>query len=305
MAPRYLSLLETGELRRRADLLSGYYKNCTLCPFQCGVDRTAGERGVCGQSSRVVVASYNVHHGEEPPISGTAGSGTIFFSGCSGRCIYCQNYPISQFGNGNEVTTERLAGMMLELQERGCHNINLVTPTHFIPSIAAALAIAAVRGLRIPIVYNTSGYERPEIIELLDGIVDIYLPDAKYADDSIAREISGFRGYVGYNREALRKMHGQVGDLVMENETAVKGLIIRHLVLPGDMSGTENVLEFISRALGPGTYVSLMSQYFPAYESLRHETLSRTITDTEYERAIEAFTRCGLRNGWIQERNPQ
>jgi len=305
MAPRYLSLLETGELRRRADLLSGYYKNYTLCPFQCGVDRTAGERGVCGQSSRVVVASYNVHHGEEPPISGTAGSGTIFFSGCSGRCIYCQNYPISQFGNGNEVTTERLAGMMLELQERGCHNINLVTPTHFIPSIAAALAIAAVRGLRIPIVYNTSGYERPEIIELLDGIVDIYLPDAKYADDSIAREISGFRGYVGYNREALRKMHGQVGDLVMENETAVKGLIIRHLVLPGDMSGTENVLEFISRALGPGTYVSLMSQYFPAYESLRHETLSRTITDTEYERAIEAFTRCGLRNGWIQERNPQ
>jgi len=305
MTPRYLSLLKTGELQRRADFLSRYYKSCTLCPFQCRVDRTFGEKGICKQTSRVVVASYNVHHGEEPPISGISGSGTIFFSGCSGRCIYCQNYPISQFGNGNEVSTERLAGMMLELQERGCHNINLVTPTHFVPSIAAALAIAAPRGLRIPVVYNTSGYERPEIIELLDGLVDIYLPDAKYADDYIARKISGFHGYVGYNRSALKEMHGQVGDLVMENETAARGLVIRHLVLPGDMSGTEDVLEFISRAIGPDTYVSLMSQYFPTYESLHHENLSRTITDEEYERAIEAFIRYGLHNGWIQERNPQ
>jgi putative pyruvate formate lyase activating enzyme len=247
------------------------------------------------------VASWNVHPGEEPPISGTGGSGTIFLSGCTGRCIFCQNYPISQLGTGAEVTEDRLAEMMLELQERGCHNINFVTPTHFSPSIAAAIAIAAARGLRIPIVYNSSGYERVEVLRLLDGIIDIYLPDAKYSDNSVAFSLSGFKGYVEHNRAALKEMYRQVGELKIRRGLAIRGLIIRHLILPAGLAGTRDTLPFIADEISRTVHISLMDQYFPAYHALKHGTVSRRITEDEYQEALDAFDESGLHNGWIQD----
>ncbi|HDY88642.1 MAG TPA: radical SAM protein, partial [bacterium] len=213
MYPSYLKLIKTGELQHRIEILRKKYEDCALCPHKCRINRTRGEKGICSSGPLPVVASYNSHHGEEPPISGISGSGTIFFTGCSGRCIFCQNYPISQLGTGREISENKLADMMLELQKRGCHNINLVTPTHFLPSIIAALSIGASRGLHIPIVYNTSGYERVKIIRLLEDIIDIYLPDAKYSDNKIAFELSGFKKYVQYNRSALIEMFNQVGNL--------------------------------------------------------------------------------------------
>lgn len=297
----YLDLYKTGELQNRTTVLTKYYHKCALCPHTCKVDRTKGEKGICRSGMHAVVASYNAHYGEEPPISGYSGSGTIFFSGCTGRCLFCQNYPISQLGIGNIVTDERLAEIMIELQECGCHNINLVTPTHFIPSILSALLIAVSMGLHIPLVYNTSGYERLEIIELLGGIVDIYLPDVKYADNATALRISGFKRYVEHNRSALIEMFKQVGNLKIKKGIAVKGLIIRHLILPQELSGTESVMRFLSESISPNIYVSMMDQYFPAHKALSSETLSRRISVNEYNDAIEYFTRCGLHNGWIQE----
>ena len=302
MAASYIELSRSGELQERVAILSSFYKKCTLCPHKCGADRTRGETGICGQGDRAVIASYNSHHGEEPPISGSSGSGTIFFSGCTGRCIFCQNYPISQLGTGNIVTEEHIAEKMIELQERGCHNINLVTPTHFIPSIVSALLIAVSMGLNIPIVYNTSGYERAEILKLLDGIVDIYLPDAKYADNTIAKRISGFSRYVDFNRDALIEMFNQVGNIRTNEEgIAVKGLLVRHLILPEDMSGTDDVLKFLSESISPDIYISLMDQYFPAYKAVKHKKLSRRIYKDEYNNALDSFNRHGLHNGWIQE----
>ncbi|MGQ9555838.1 MAG: radical SAM protein, partial [Anaerolineae bacterium] len=208
--PSYLSLLSSGELERRTRVAWESLRSCRLCPRQCGADRLAGKLGACRMGAEPVVAAWNVHFGEEPPISGGHGSGTIFFSGCTGRCLFCQNYPISQLGVGQPITVQRLAGLMLELQGRGCHNINLVTPTHFVPAIMRALLVAAQRGLNIPIVYNTSGYESVATLQLLEGTVDIYLPDAKYADERAARALSGFRGYVAANRAALQEMLRQV-----------------------------------------------------------------------------------------------
>jgi len=260
-----------------------------------------GEVGVCHSGFIPVVASYNSHYGEEPPISGSSGSGTIFFTGCSGRCIFCQNYPISQLGSGKEVSEEQLSEMMLQLQNRGCNNINLVTPTHFLPSILTAICTGASKGLHIPIVYNTGGYERVEIIKLLDGIIDIYLPDAKYADNLIAREISAFTNYVEHNRSALVEMFNQVGNLQTKNGIAVKGMIVRHLILPGELSGTGDVMKFLAENISRDIYLSLMDQYFPAYKSLKHKILSRRITSEEYNNAIEIFYSNGLHNGWIQD----
>ncbi len=200
-----------------------------------------------------------------------------------------------------EITEDDLAGMMLDLQNRGCHNINVVTPTHFSPSIVAAVAIAAARGLRVPIVYNTSGYERVEILKLLAGIVDIYLPDAKYADNAAAVSLSGFTGYVEENRAALREMYSQVGNLAVRNDLAVKGLIIRHMILPGGLSGTREVLRFIAEELSPEIFVSLMDQYFPAHQALKHAVISRRVSSEEYEEALDAFDDSGLFNGWIQD----
>jgi putative pyruvate formate lyase activating enzyme len=301
--PSYLALHRSGELRARARAAMAALCRCELCPRACGVDRLSGERGACGAGDRPVIASWNVHPWEEPPISGTRGSGTIFFSGCTGKCRFCQNYPISQLGYGNQVSAERFAAMMLELQARGCHNINFVTPTHFVPQILAAVDLAAARGLRIPLVYNTSGYDTVATLRLLDGVVDVWLPDAKYADDRIARRLSGFGSYVAHNRAALREIYRQVGDDLILDEAGIarRGMIVRHLVLPGGLAGTAGVLRWIATELSPAVHVSLMDQYFPAHKALDDPLLNRKITPGEYDAALHAFEAAGLQNGWMQE----
>ncbi len=301
--PSYLPLWRSGALRRRAEAAREPLAGCDLCPRKCGVNRLAGEVGFCRAGELAKVASWNVHMWEEPPITGTRGSGTIFFSHCTGRCLFCQNYPISQLGVGQEVTAERLAEMMLELQRRGCHNINLVTPTHYVPQVLAALEIAAFRGLRIPLVYNTSGYDTVETLRLLDGVVDIYLPDAKYADDAVAQRISGFRDYVAHNRAALLEMQRQVGDTLVRDAMGVarRGMIIRHLVLPKGLAQTPEVLRWIAENVSRQVWVSLMAQYFPAHKAVDHEELGRRLLPYEYAEALEAFEAAGLENGWRQE----
>ncbi len=301
--PSYLQLRLNGALDQRIELAHEMLRHCTLCPRDCGVNRLQGEKGYCQAGVEPVVASWTAHPWEEPPISGSNGSGTIFFSHCTGRCVFCQNYPISQLGVGRSVSVQRLAQMMLELQARGCHNINLVTPTHFVPQILAALPAAIAGGLRLPLVYNSSGYETVETLRLLDGVIDIYLPDAKYADDAPARKLSGFRGYVAANRAALREMYIQVGhELLLDNHAlAVRGMIIRHLVLPEGLAGTQNVLAWIAHELSPLVHVSLMAQYFPAHKVVGNTRLGRRITDEEYLQALAAFDEAGLEHGWRQE----
>ena len=300
MRSGYLKLFENGELQNRIEILKNNYNECILCPHKCRVNRNNGEKGICRTGPLPVIASYNCHFGEEPPISGTSGSGTIFFSGCSGRCVFCQNYPISQLGTGKALTEEQLSDIMLKLQNRGCNNINLVTPTHFLPSIIAAISVGASKGLYIPIVYNTGGYERAEIIKLLDGIIDIFLPDAKYGKNEIAKKLSGFTNYIDYNHSALIEMYKQVGNLQINDGIAEKGIIIRHLILPGNLGGTDIIMKFISENISKDIYISLMDQYFPAYKAFKHKILSRRITSEEYNNALEYFHGSGLYNGWIQ-----
>ena len=301
--PSYLRLHRSGELAERARAVLDALQSCEVCPRICGVDRTADGRGACGVGIEPVIASWNVHMWEEPPITGTRGSGTIFFSGCTGKCIFCQNYPISQYRYGNTVSSERFAGMMLELQGRGVHNINFVTPTHFVPQILAAVDVAAGQGLRLPLVYNTSGYDTVETLRLLEGVVDIWLPDAKYTDDAIARRLSGFPRYVENNRAALREIFRQVGaELILDEDgIARRGMIIRHLVLPGGLAGTPGVMRWIATELSPHVHVSVMDQYFPAYKALDDPLIGRKITPEEYEAALDAFDAAGLENGWLQE----
>jgi len=275
---------------------------CQLCPHRCGVDRLQGERGICRMGDRPKVSSWNLHKWEEPPISGLRGSGTIFFSGCTGRCRFCQNYPISQLDYGDIVSVQRLAEMMLELQRKRAHNINLVTPTHFMPHILSALPYAIRGGLHLPLVYNTSGYECVEALRLLQGVVDIWLPDAKYASDAVARRLSGFKRYVKNNRATLREIYRQVGaDLVLDGEgMARRGMIIRHMVLPGGLAGTEEVLRWIACELSDQVYLSLMDQYFAAHRALDDPLLSRKINAEEYAAALDALDAAGLANGWFQ-----
>jgi len=301
--PSYLALYRTGELGLRADAAWAMLESCELCPHRCAANRLAGERGICRMGDLPKVSSWNLHRWEEPPISGTRGSGTVFFSGCTGRCRFCQNYPISQLGYGKVVEVQRLAAMMLELQRKGAHNINLVTPTHFVPQILAALVHAARSGLRLPLVYNTSGYERVTTLKLLDGVVDIWLPDAKYAEDAAARRLSGFRRYVGNNRAALKEMFRQVGpELQLDAEgIATRGMIVRHMVLPSGLAGTEQVLSWLATVLSPHVHVSLMDQYFPAYRAFDDPDLARKVTSEEYLAALDAFEAAGLERGWFQD----
>lgn len=299
--PAYLRL-SLEELRCRARAAKARLAACDLCPRRCGVDRLAGERGYCRSTARLQVASWHRHMGEEPAISGQRGSGTIFFSNCTARCIYCQNYPISQLGTGNAISTAELASAMLSLQREGCHNVNLVTPTHYVPQILEALVLGVQKGLRIPLVYNTSGYETVDTLRLLDGVVDVYLPDAKYADEAVARELSGFDAYVRHNRAALREMQRQVGSTLMIDEAGVarRGLIVRHLVLPEGLSQTAEVLTWLAEVLDTDIHLSLMSQYFPAYEAVEHPRLGRRLRPSEYERALAHCERLGLEQGWRQ-----
>jgi putative pyruvate formate lyase activating enzyme len=298
--PTHPSYLYGVDFQRRIGVLNGMLAECTVCPFHCGVDRRRRSEGRCRSGILPKIASWNLHHGEEPPISGIRGSGTIFFSGCSFRCVFCQNYPISQMGHGNEITVAELADRMLLLQKKGAHNINLVTPTHFVPQIVEAVAAAAPRGLRIPLVYNSNGFDDVETLKLLEGIVDIYLPDMKYGDDSNAKRYSGVSGYVEKNRAAVTEMYRQVGELRVDaHGIAKKGLIIRHLVLPGNEANTQKVLEFIA-LISPSIPVSLMSQYFPAYRAHSIPKLKRKLPPEEYQHVKNILVRLGIENGWIQ-----
>lgn len=277
-------------------------KSCTLCPRKCKVNRLKDKLGFCKTGVKARVCSFMPHHGEEPPVSGKKGSGTIFFSYCNQRCVYCQNYEFSQLGQGKEVSPEELAGFMLELQQLGCHNINLVTPTHVLPQILNALVIAIPKGLNLPLVYNTGGYELKQIIKLLDGIVDIFLPDMRYADKEMAVKYSSSRDYPLYNQASVKQMHTQVGTADINEEGIIeKGLIIRHLVLPHKISGTEKIMDFISRELSQETYISLMSQYLPYYKASGFKDICRRLTYREYEEAKEIMHAHNLYNGWVQE----
>ena len=299
--PKYLNIKEE-EFDRRIEKAYKLLSSCEVCPHKCRVNRLKGEQGICRSGEEVIVSSYNAHFGEEPPLVGNFGSGTIFFTNCNLKCVYCQNYPISQLGNGNKVSLSELAKIMLALQKRKCHNINLVTPTHFVPQILKSLKLAIKMGLRIPIVYNTSGYESVETLKLLDGIVDIYLPDARYADNEIAKKYSAAPNYFEIMKKALKEMHRQVRDLVTDKiGVARSGLIVRHLVLPRGVSGTKKIMRFIAREISPHTYVSLMAQYFPAYQAGQFPAISRRINKEEYKEALEAFKEENLENGWFQK----
>ena len=290
------------ELNSRASSALARLEKCDLCPNDCGVNRLEGQVGLCGAGAKAKAASYNLHFGEEPAISGARGSGTIFFSHCTLKCAYCQNWPISHKGNGVEYDATGLAKIMLELRGRGAHNINLVTPTHYMPQILEALVIAVEGGFNIPIVYNTSGYESLPALRLLDGVVDIYLPDMRYSNDELAKKYSKARKYASYNRAAIMEMFRQVGLLKTDGDgMAARGLIIRHLVLPENISGTEEVLKFIAKELSPQVAVSLMDQYFPTYEAADYPEIDRKITEKEYLAAQDVMERYGLYEGWVQE----
>ncbi len=302
MYPSYLESYNNAKLKRLAEETLKMLEFCSLCPRKCQVNRLKNELGFCKTGFKPKVCSSMPHHGEEPPISATHGSGTIFFSHCNMACVYCQNYEFSQSEEGREVDFEELAGFMLELQGLGCHNINLVTPTHVLPQILKALSIAIPKGLNIPIVYNTGGYELAQIIKLLDGIIDIYLPDMRYADNDMAIQYSLAPDYPKYNQEALKEMHRQVGVAKINNEGIIeRGLIIRHLVLPNNIAGTDKIMAFIANELSRGTYISLMSQYFPCYKAAQFKEISRRITYQEYEDAKRAMEKYGLSCGWTQE----
>ncbi len=290
------------DIKERIEKGYALLESCTVCPRECQVNRLKGKAGYCGIGLNPRVASHNVHHGEEPPISGTRGSGTIFFSGCNMRCKYCQNFPISQLRHGKEITPQKLAEMMLYLQSKGCHNVNFVTPSHLIPQIIQALFWAWERDFNLPLVYNTSGYDSIKTLELLDGIIDVYLPDMRYSDDTSAQELSSAENYVEINRLAVKEMYRQVGNLITDKQgIALKGLIIRHLILPHHLAGSEKTFQFIQREISDETYLSLMGQYFPSYKAGECVSIDRKITPEEYESAMESFFRSGLNRGWMQE----
>ncbi len=290
------------DIGRRIDAARALLEGCTACPRRCGADRLKGEVGFCGGAEKPKVASYNLHYGEEPPISGFRGSGTIFFSGCNMRCKYCQNFPISQLRHGKEINAEELADMMIRLESKGCHNVNLVTPSHFVPQILQALSYAWDKDFDLPLVYNTSGYDSVDSLKLLEGVIDIYLADMRYSNNQTAQEFSSAEDYVEVNREAIKEMYQQVGNLVTQEQgIARKGLIVRHLILPDKLAGSAETFRFIKEEISPDTYVSLMGQYFPSFKAERCVSINRKITPEEYEAAVESFFELGLSKGWMQE----
>jgi len=291
--PSYLRLSRIGELEKRAAALRAMYRNCTLCPRDCRIDRTKGQLGKCRASDKVRISNAFPHFGEEPPLVGSRGSGTIFFSHCGLRCLYCQNFNISIQGEGEDVSDDHLARLMVAVQKLGCHNINLVTPTHYAPSIVNAVSLAVPLGLNVPLVYNTGGYEKPEILRLLDGIVDMYMPDFKYWDpDKAGLYSSEAYNYPHYVREAHLEMQRQVGVLVTDPRgIARRGMVIRHLVLPNRAAGTKEVLKFIAREISTDSYINVMRQYRPEYRAKEYEEIARPLTSQEYREAL----------GWAKE----
>jgi len=295
MEPVYVRLITGGELSRRADEARRRLAQCDFCAHRCGVNRLGGHLGQCRTGAHAAVCSYHPHFGEEVPLVGRHGSGTIFFAWCNLHCVFCQNYELSALGEGREVEPDELAAMMLELQAMGCHNINLVSPSHVVPQWLAALAIAADKGLRLPIVYNSGGYDCLETLALLDGIVDIYMPDMKYADPDVAAEYSGAKDYPQVNQAAVKEMHRQVGDLTLDRQgTAIRGLLVRHLVLPNNLAGTETIARFLATEVSKDTYINIMDQYRPSYRAPGIPHLNRRITPQEYQKAVQAALDAGL-----------
>ncbi|MDD1673467.1 MAG: radical SAM protein [Methanomicrobiales archaeon] len=302
----YPTLHENGELLRRAKIAWEIMHDCVLCPQECHVNRRAGQRGFCRSGDHPIISSYGPHYGEEEPLVGRRGSGTIFFTNCNMRCIFCQNYEISQCSVGYEISCADLAKIMLRLQKGGCHNINFVSPSHFVSPIIRAIDIAASKGLRIPLVYNSGGYDSVETITFLQGIFDIYMPDAKYGRNEAAWELSHARNYVEYNHAVLKEMHRQVGDLLIRDGLAVRGMIIRHLVLPHHLADSERVFQFIAEEISKDAYVNIMAQYH--YNRLiqydkNEETpllklIQRPITTEEYVYAIRCAREVGLHRGF-------
>lgn len=309
MKPSYLNLLAAGELQRRVAALEALLERCTVCPRDCFNNRLRNEIAACYSGYLPIVSSYTAHFGEEPPLVGTHGAGNIFFGNCNLRCVYCQNYQISQTHKEqvkNEVTHERLAQMMLELAGRGCHNINFVSPTHFVPQMARAILLAAEQGLAVPIVYNTNAYDAVPVLQLLDGIVDVYLPDLKYAESEAGYQYSKVPNYTEHARAAVREMYRQIGDeLVFDNDGLLKrGLVIRLLVLPNDVAGVRESLEWIRDELSPRVTISLMAQYYPIHQASsnqRYVLLSRRINESEWFRAVSALETLEMEEGWMQE----
>ncbi|MFC2060402.1 radical SAM protein [Chloroflexota bacterium] len=305
--PAYISLYRSGELERRVEALAARLSSCDICPRECGVNRLeGGETGFCHSSRLPIVSAVCPHRGEEPVISGSQGSGTIFFGNCNMRCVYCQNYQISQDWKkqpSKEMDCHTLAKQMLYLQdELGCHNINFVSPSHFVPQLARAVLAAVPMGLRLPLVYNTSGYDSVKSLRELDGIISIYLPDLRYASDKWARKFSQAPGYVSYARAALQEMYRQVGNVVLDEAgLAQRGLIVRHLILPNGLAGSEDSLTWLAGHVSPEVTVSIMSQYSPEHRAWRVPALSRKISLSEYSEVIRIVDRLGLENGWLQE----
>ncbi len=304
--PGYVALYRSGDLERRAKALEARLAKCDICPRECGVNRLEGERGFCHSARLPIVSAVCAHHGEEPVISGSKGSGTIFFGNCNMRCVYCQNHQISQDWQrqqSKEMDCRILAERMLYLQdELGCHNINFVSPSHFVPQMVRAVLEAVSMGLRLPLVYNTNGYDSVKTLRELDGIISIYLPDLRYASDRWARKFSKAPDYVRHAHAAIREMYRQVGNVRLDDAgLAQRGLIVRHLILPNGLAGSEGSLTWLVSEVSPDVTVSIMAQYFPAHKASRISSLSRAISPAEYEEVIELVNRLGLENGWLQK----
>jgi putative pyruvate formate lyase activating enzyme len=293
--PAYMETYSKGLLKEKITQANEILKACVLCPRACGVDRLSGEKGICQTGEHAIVSSYNAHFGEENPLVGNHGSGTIFFARCNLLCIFCQNYDISHEGEGVDFSSEQLAMAMLFLQDKGCPNINFVTPTHVVPQILAALEKAIEAGLRVPLVYNTGGYDRSETLAILDGVFDIYMPDFKFWDPKVAEELCDAPDYPEVAREALKEMHRQVGDLLIDEQgIAQRGLLVRHLVLPEGLAGTRQVMRFLARDLSPNTYVNIMAQYRPCGRASEVQALTRIITQEEHQEAIQMANEEGI-----------
>jgi putative pyruvate formate lyase activating enzyme len=304
--PGYRKFLHSGELSRRITRAYKILSCCTLCPRQCKANRLKGEKGFCGGGNTLEIAHYGPHFGEEPPLTGEKGAGTIFFTHCNLKCSFCQNHHLSHEGIGYPISEEKLGEIMLHLQARGCHNIDLVTPSHFLPFVLKALSLAAAQGLRIPLVYNSSGYESPETLKLLEGIIDIYLPDWKYAEKSVGKLYSNAPDYPSVCQAAVKEMYRQVGDVIVDdNEIALRGLIIRHLVLPNHLTNSEKVLALIRAAFPGSIRVSLMSQYAPRFRAHDHSLINRPLNQEEYQEIKKVMERLEFEEYWIQELESQ
>jgi putative pyruvate formate lyase activating enzyme len=304
--PGYLAIYRSGELKKRAEAMTARLSACDICPRKCGINRLNGETGFCHSGALPIVDTVCAHMGEEPPISGTKGSGTVFFGNCNLRCGYCQNFQISQNWRkmkAKEMSPAALAEKLLYLQnDLGCHNINFVSPSHFVPQILQTLLIAVPMGLKIPLVYNTSGYDATATIKALDGIIDVYLPDLRYASNKTAKQLSQAANYVENAHAAIHEMYRQVGNLQTdENGDAQRGLIVRHLILPGRMAGSTESLTWLAKEISPELHLSLMAQYYPAHNAVKYSLLARGITEVEYLEVINLLDELGMDNGWIQE----